>query len=814
MPSTERTTRLKDRLRWKHNVSGEFVDENVKAGVERIRYLTESYKQTAGEPEVIRRAKAVANVLNKMTINIQEDELIVGDTEGNPNWFPLYPELSYNTCLDFVLSDTVVEEFKEEIEELVEWWKPHTLQSKCEGYYRKEQLDVMYGFALVEPPSFVNTYMSIVPTYETVLEDGLLKRIEIIEQKLEETKKEFQDSECWIASEHLKLTDKIDLYKAMIISCKATIAWCRRYSRLAKIVAGNFEKDPVRKEELLQISDICWRVPAEPCKGFWDSMQAKWFIFEIAQSLERYGSGFSHLEDRLHWPYYKTSVIDKSFQPMTRERAQELVECERFKISERGVGKGRLYRYAFPGTNDLHILTIGGLDENDNDACNELTNVILDAARSTRTPEPSIGFRFHPKINNETKYKVFQCIADGLGFPSIKHEELNVRQLEKFFGTSHKDARSWALVLCMSPGITGRRATQKTRSEGGGGQPHVAKLLEICFYDGFDPTVNDMQLGAHTGDPRNFKSVDDILEALRKQIEIIVRLFVSTKDTSRKYECAFLECPLVSAIDDACVEKGIGSMSLVDVPNPWMQFYTIVDTADSLAALKKFVFEEQKYTMEQVVEALKANYEGYEEMRRDFLSAPKYGNDDPYVDDLAVKIYDLCHDACMKHRVFSGVPIYPGSQSVSMYSVAGPRIGALPSGRKHGEVVADGGVSPYVGMDKKGPTAVLKSAARIDHSKFKFHQLNQRLSHSLMHSDKGFDFWLAYMNTWYDLNIDHIQFNVVRNEDMRAAQEEPEIYGDLIVRIAGYSARFVNLTRYTQDSIIARTEQDIHSVGV
>jgi len=808
MPVTERTARLKARCRWKTTGGGEYTEEAVRVGIERLRYLTESYKQTYGEPEVIRRAKGLGNVLNKMTIIIQEEELIVGDHAENPNWIPMYPDLGYFPTLDMVESEYMPEEYQEEARELAEYWRPLGLQNKCEPYFGQKELDIAYSGNVIEPPPFIASYMNIVPPYESALVDGLNKRIEIIEKQIEKAMEEL-DTYPWVAEEKLPLIDKIDLWKAMIIADKAVITWARRYSRLARILAENFESDPRRKEELLQISDICWRVPAEPCKGFWDSLQAKWFAYVIGQSLERYSSGFSHKEDRLLWPYYKTSVIDKTFQPMSREQAQELVECERLKISERGALRGRIHREYAPGINDLHILTVGGLNERDEDDCNDLTDVILDAAHSIRTPEPSIGFRWHPKCRQETKYRVFKCIAAGLGFPSIKHEEINTTQLEKYFGVPHDEARSWALVLCMSPGITGRKATQKSRSEGGGGSIWTVKCLELALSNGFDYSVSNAQIGPYTGDPTTFKNFEDVFEAFKKQLAAAVFAVSKQKDISRLMEIRYLECPFICSLDDACVERGIGGLALKDRPNPWHNVMFPQDVGDSLVAMKKLIFDEKKYTMEELIKALRANWKGYEEMRRDFLAAPKWGNDDPYVDEIFVRLYNEIYEEFQKHPMYAGSAPLPLGQSVANFAAIAPRVGALPSGRQHGEVLADGGISPYVGMDKKGPTAVLKSVAKVDATRFKGLQLNQRLSHALMNSEKGFELWLAYMNTWYDMNIDHVQFNVVRTEDMRAAQREPEKWEDLIVRMAGYSARFTQMPKLAQDAIIARTVQEI-----
>ena len=808
MSITERTARLKQRCRWKHVAGGEYVDPSVRGGIERPRYLTESHKQTVGEPEVIRRAKALANVLNKITIHIQEDELIVGANTEHPNYFPLYPELSYFATLDMIESPYC--DNKEEMREIAEYWRPQTIQSKCEKFFTQEELDIMYSAATVQPPLFVSAYSSIVPNYESVLEDGLNKRIVVIEGMLEDAKKQLRASP-WIAKKSLPLLDRINVWEAMLIADRAVIAWARRYSRLAKIIAENFETNPERKEELMQISDICWRMPAEPAKGLWDAMQSKWFVYLLCHSIERYASGFAQKEDKLLWPYYQNSVIKKIHQPMTREQAQELIECERLKVSEHGSSKGRQIREFLAGANDLFILTIGGTNSDGSDGCNECTDVILDAAESIVTTEPSIGFRWNEKGREETKRRVFNCIKKGLGYPSIKNDELNTSQLVNYFGVPEEKARDWALVLCMSPGVTGRRATQKTRSEGGS-DVYPAKCLELALSDGFDSFFSGMQLGPHTGNPKEFKSIEDVWEAFRKQLRYAIELILMAKDIGRVMEVRYLCCPFISSIDDGCVEKGMDANELTEIPNPWHNIVggNIV-VADSIAAMKKLIFEEKKYAMDELIDALQTNWEGKEDMRLDFWNAPKFGNDDNYVDSIAKEYYNLIAEEFKRNEVYSGTYPLPLAQSVAGYIVNGPKTGATPNGRKAGEVMDDGGVAPYLGCDQKGPTAVLKSVSKIDHTKHKGLLLNQRLSPSIMRSDKGFDLWHAYMKTWHSLGCDHVQFNVVSTEEMKKAQVEPGKHPDLLVRVAGYSARFTNLTKYSQDSIMARTEHELEA---
>ncbi len=822
-PTTERTKRLKARCRWKHTAAGEFVEDTTRAGMERMRNITATHKLTEGKPEVIRRAMGLASILSG-TVVLQEDELIVGYHAEHPNWIPLYPELSYMAVQDYIQSKYAPQPV-EEAQEINDYWFKHSLQSHCQPYFTQEELSQMYQVSTMEAPSFASGYNSIVPPYETVQEDGLLKRIELAEQHIAEARAELA-APHWNAPERLPLIAKIDNWEAMIIADKAVIAWARRHARLCKIVAENFETDPARKEELLMIADICQRIPAEPCKGLRDAVQAKWFTYLMCHAVDRYASGYAHKEDKVLWPYYQISVLEKSFQPMTHTDAVELIECERLKISEHGAGKSRGYREIFPGSNDLFILTVGGLNQDGTDGCNDMTDAILEAARNIRTTEPSIVFRWHSKGRLKTKRLVFECIRDGLGYPSIKHDTIGTAQMMYYGrfsqnnnGATPEEAHDWANVLCMSPGLVGRRKAQKTRSEGGGSL-FPAKIMEITLANGFDWSYSNMQLGPKTGDATDFKTFEDLWEAYRTQYQYCISLVIRAKDVSRHFEGKFLQMPFVASIDDGCMELGRDAMELSEQPNGWHNPITTVVAANSMVAMKKLIFDEKKYTMQQLVDALHSNWEGFEEMQRDFLNAPKWGNDDDEADQTIKLFYeDIIAGEMRKLTNYSGGPVMPTGQAVGLYMEVGSRTGPTPDGRFGGEAADDGGISPYMGTDKKGPTAVLRSVSKVNSSTQKANLLNQRLSTSIMRSKHGFNIWLAYMKTWFDLDIDHVQFNVVSTEEMKAAQKEPEKHGDLIVRVSGFSARFVDISTYGQNTIMARTEQsfgaeDLEYLGV
>ncbi|PKM87848.1 MAG: benzylsuccinate synthase subunit alpha, partial [Firmicutes bacterium HGW-Firmicutes-12] len=685
-PTTARTKRLKENARWKHNSAGEFVDEGVRAGIERMRLITESHKNSVGKPNAVRRALMLSNLLNKCHVLLMEDELIVGFNAENPKYIPMSPELSYMQIQDY-LAGKYAPQPAEEAKEIAEYWKPYSLQSACEPYFTKEEMELALNPTLMEGPGFANGFNSIQPPYETVLEDGLLKRIEIAEQNIKEVKVKMAETP-WNADKCLELTPKIDNWEAMIIADKAVIAWARRHARLCRIVAENFETNSKRKEELFMIADNCQHVPAEPTKGLWEAMQAKWFTYLICHSMERYASGFAQLEDKLLWPYYKTSVIDKTFQPMTHTDAVELFECERLKVANHGAGKSRHFREIFPGSNDLFILTVGGLNRYGEDNCSDCTDAILEAARNIRTTEPSIVFRWHPKCRIKTKRLVFECIRDGLGYPSIKHQAIASAQLlwygqysKNKNGATPEEALEWANVLCMSPGLVGRRKTQKTRSEGGSSLV-TDKFVEITLFDGFDWSYQNQQVGLHTGDPRDFKTFEELWEALRKQIQYIMSLAIRCKDLSRQAEGRMLQMPFVSSIDDGCMEYGIDALVLSEQPNPWHNPMSNSVTINSLVAIKKLIYDEQKYTMDELIEALKSNWEGYEQMQKDFLAAPKWGNDDSYCDAIGKAFFeDIISGEMRKITNYSGAPVTPGGQSVGYYMQMGARMGPTPDGR-------------------------------------------------------------------------------------------------------------------------------------
>jgi len=341
---------------------------------------------------------------------------------------------------------------------------------------------------------------------------------------------------------------------------------------------------------------------------------------------------------------------------------------------------------------------------------------------------------------------------------------------------------------------------------------NLAKIIEYALHNGYDHVMN-MQMGPKTGDPRRFKDFEELFQAWVKQMKWLMNILVRIVNVGRAKDPDFFSRPMLSAIYERAVETGTDAVdpSNGERGNAWVTGFTFVENADSLAAIKKLIYDEEKYTMDRLMEAIKANWEGYEEMRLDFVrNAPKWGNDDDYVDQILVCcLKEMAkHSREIKCTAGNNIPVLPENVTGNIHFAG--IVGALPNGRRLGDPLYDGGISPGHGLDKKGPTAVLKSCGKIDHiTAGRAFLLNQRLSPIQLAGEKGYKLWKAYIKTWADLGLDHIQFNIVDNATLLAAQRNPEKYQEVIVRVAGYSSHFVDLNRKTQDSIIQRNIQKL-----
>jgi len=405
--------------------------------------------------------------------------------------------------------------------------------------------------------------------------------------------------------------------------------------------------------------------------------------------------------------------------------------------------------------------------------------------------------------------EIFECIRHGLGYPSVRNDPILIANAMHWHGHPLEEARTWVHQACMSPCPTTKHGFQPMRMASA--TANCAKIVEYALNNGYDHVVN-MQMGPKTGDARKFTDFEQLFAAWVKQMEWLFGVLVRTVNLGRYKDPELFGRPFLSSISERAVESGLDAVSPVgERGNAWITAFTWVENPDSLAAVKKLVFDDKKYTMDQLITALEANWEGYEEMRLDFVKgAPKWGNDDDYVDSIMIRCLEECarFSKVIKDPCGNNWPILPENVSGNIHYAN--IVGALPNGRRLGDALYDGGISPGPGLDKKGPTAVLKSCAKIDHiGHGRAFLLNQRLSPTQLAGEKGYQLWRAYLKTWSDLGIDHVQFNMVSDTTLRSAQKNPEKYPELIVRVAGYSAHFVDISRKTQDNIIQRTVQGI-----
>ncbi|MDY6843169.1 MAG: pyruvate formate lyase family protein, partial [Thermodesulfobacteriota bacterium] len=780
---------------WSKGSKGVSYLPGIKVELDRALLYTESYREHENDPLVIRRAKAFAHVWDNIPIFIKDHSQIMGDLGSAPHTVMWRPEHIFVLNEELYNDRTVIPEPEEEnrqiVREIANYWGTKTEATKILSIVNPEDVMKMATYFLGWGTPFLsNGYCTKQWDFMFRLGfNGILKEVDKrIAEAHDKLYKGVPDPEDYVYYE------KLEFWDAMKIVLEAAIRWANRYSRLAKIIAENFETDPQRKNELLKISQTCKKVPAEPPEHLWESFQFDHFV----QIMIRYEAvdTWPGRVDYWHWPYYEKDVIKE--KNLTREEVMDLAGEMLIKPYEVGNYIHMQGRSTVQGVPGIYVWTLGGVNEDGSDSCNDLTDIFLEAARLVRVSAPTFAFRYTPNTRVKTLREVFECIRHGLGYPSMRNDPILIANEMHWFGHPLKEARRWVHQACMSPCPDTKWGCQPTRMASA--TIIAAKAIEYAFTDGYDPVLN-MQMGPHTGDAAKFETFEELYQAWHTQITWLMDFYTRLISAGRALDPKIHPRPVLSSLYERCVELGVDALAPIDRGNSWITFFAWMETGDSLAATKKLVFDDKKYTMGELVEALKSNWEGKEEMRMDFVRSPKWGNDDDYVDQIHVR----CHNDVAKHSMEikdpCGGPWPPLPENVAAYVTNASRLGALPNGRRLGDTLYDGGCSPGAGLDKKGPTAVLRSVAKIDHiGSVKSSLLNQRLSPTQLAGEKGFELWHNYIKTWADLGIDHVQFNMVDNETLRAAQKEPEKFTELVVRIAGYSAHFVDMNKKTQDT--------------
>ena len=765
---------------------------------ERARHVTQVYKATEGEPISIRRAKAVAYHLDNMSIYINDYDRVAGNSSRSPDHVISYPELYsrwVNKAIEMGYKDMLSDEERDEMHEILKYWFDKSVQGAERQYLAEE--DKPY-WSYMNQGVFVwvhGAHSGQVPNYEKVFKVGLKGILKEAQDKLAEIT---QDKDL-IRDHSQEFLKKKAFLEAVIISIEAAIRWAHRYADLARGMA-EAETDDKRKKELEQIAESCSWVPENPPRTFHEVLQAWFLLFLLVRVLDIQTSGIGDRVDYLWYPFYKK---DKEEGRITPEEAQELMEYIWLKFTEladfnapiMGSGAHTTPRY----------ITIGGQDRMGRDVTNELTYIIMDSVKSLGLVEPMMVVRLHKNTPDEFLYRFTDIMREDAGHYGIFNDEFMVPWLVSK-GLPVEDARNWCVEGCMRWAVVGKPMGHRGIAGVGFALP---KCLEYALNQGRDPKFFDgKQIGPETPDPLTFTSIEDVIEAYLEQTKFFTEKIVTFSNITDAVEDIWLPQPFNSALLDGCIENAMDVRDLHYWHKTNMQPVGQTTVVNALVAMKKLIFEDKTVTMEQLLQALKDNWEGHEELRQMFLDAPKFGNDDDYVDLFARDVHIRTCQTIHQFKTIFGFNVQSdGSGSASYFSFSG-LTGATPDGRRDREIFGDGTVSPVAGTDKKGPTAVLKSVAKIDPQLTFNHLFNQRWAPEFLEGDNRSKF-VAYLRTFVNLGIHHVQGNVIDDEVLRDAQVHPENYESLVVRIAGFSAYFTDMHKEVQDQVIARTKQKL-----
>ena len=755
--------------------------------LERARLVTESYRQTENEPMILRRAKALAHILNNMTVYIRQGEMIVGNYASNSDSVPFYPELAWKwikreTAAGQVYDCMLSEAGRRELEKICDYWGNFSIHHRLNRYLPGALKEVFWVF----------NWEASTPNYDKIFRVGLKGILQEVMDKKASLEQEYM-AETMNGEEYLRKRDVLD---GMVITLGAVIAWSKRYAALARDLAEK-EKDPTRKAEIESIARHCEWVPENPARTFREALQCYWLIHLIVNfiDLPQVGSGI-RLDQSLY-PFYERDVREGK---LTRDDAQEWVEFLFVKFQETGFLHAPIWSGFGGGALGFQTVTIGGVDARGNDVTNELSYVVLDATKSVRAIVPPLALRWHDGIPRRLVDKAIEVMASGMPQPAIFNDKVNIVRLVDL-GCSLEDARSYSINNCMVPTIPGKNMDHI--SAWASGVP-----LPLCMTTALGmPHLFYKKAGETVIDSRKIGSIDELMDATVENYRWTIRRLVLVGNLSDALYREYAPRPFLSAIIDDCIERAQDVREWNYKPDYRdVTLFGLNTVADSLAAIKKVVFEDRKASMEEMIDALKKNWDGYGALRKACLDAPKFGNDDDYVDLISRELARRFNEETRRCRTNRDTPVIPDGTAATAWWSFGRICGATPDGRLAGDPFNDGSVSPMAGRDQRGPTAVLKSVSKVD----PLITWNQLFNQTVMPDHlKGNNarLFAQYLKTFGDLGIHHIQFTTVNRDMLEDAQMHPEKHPTLQVRVAGFAAYFIDLDKNLQDSIIARTPQ-------
>ena len=771
-------------------------DTPTTLSIERALIETAFYKENYGTmPIAVLRAKNFYEICKKKTLYIGDDELIVGERGPLPKAVPTFPELTCHSVEDLhTLNERELQRYtisQEDIDtyerEVIPYWKGKTQRERIFNHVSKEWEEAYHAGVFTE-------FMEQRAAGHTAMDgkmyhEGLLDVKARIEKKIASLDYIY-DPEA---------TDKQQELEAMAISCDAAILFAERHAELAEQMAAK-EQNPQRKAELEKIADVCHWVPAHAPRDLWEAIQMYWFVhLGTVTELNGWDSmNPGHIDQHL-FPFYQKGIADGT---LTRDKAKELISCLWIKFNNQPAPPKVGVTALESGTyNDFTNINIGGVDRNGNSATNEISYIILEIQEELHELQPGLSIHIAENTPDEFLLAGIKVIRQGHGYPSIFNPDTYVKEMVRA-GKTLEDAREGGCSGCIEVGAFGKEAYLLT------GYLNTPKILEITLNNGIDPETGK-KLGLETGDPRTFKTFEELYEAWHKQMVYFVNLKLSVNNYIERMFSLYAPATFLSLYIDDCIEKGKDYYSGGARYNTtYIQCTGLGTITDCFTTLKKHVFEEGKFTMDEILKAVAKNWEGEEKMRQYIRNhTPFFGNDDEYADTIAVRVYDDLVKAIEGRPNTRGGKTELNMLSTTCHNYFGSVCGATPNGRMAHFAISDG-TSPAHGSDSHGPTAVIKSLGKLDQTKSGGTLLNVRFVPALLKREEDQKKLGSLIRTYFKFGGHHIQFNIVDTATLYDAQKHPDEYKDLLVRVAGYSDYFNDMTEQLQNEIIARTEND------
>ncbi|ATY92234.1 hypothetical protein PEC301296_31680 [Pectobacterium carotovorum subsp. carotovorum] len=773
-----------------------YLEARPSISIYRALAFTEVAKNNPGLPPILLRAKSFRRACETAPILIQDEELIVGHPCGKPRAGAFSPDIAWCWVRDEL--DTmstrpqdpfqISEEDKKTIrEEITPFWQGRSLDEVCEAQYREAGLWEFSGETFVSDLSYhqINGGGDTCPGYDVLLFTKGMKGI----------KADAQAKLAELGMEDPAHIDRIYFYKAAIETCDGVMAYASRIAAHAREQAAQ-ENDALRRAELLMIADVNENVPANPPKTLQEALQSIWTLeslFEIEENQTGISLG---RVDQYCYPMYEADIQSGR---LTREQALELLQMFIIKCAELMWMSSESGAKYFAGYQPFINLTVGGQKRSGGDACNDLTYLIMDAVRFVKVYQPSLACRIHNQSPHKYMEKIVDVVKSGMGFPACHFDDSHIKMMLRK-GFDFDDARDYCLMGCVEPQKSGR-VYQWTST----GYTQWPIAIEFALNRGRMILFDRVQ-GVDTGELSSLDTFEAFDRAVKTQIAHIIRLSAIGTVISQRVHRDIAPKPLMSLLVEGCMEKGqdVAAGGALINHGPGLIFSGLATYVDSMMAIRKLVYEDRKYTLEQMRDALLANFSGYEMLHRECLNAPKFGNDDNAVDQLARDITEWTERECRQYKMLYSTFSH-GTLSISNNTPIGALTAASANGRLAWAPLSDG-ISPTQGADKKGPTASIKSVSKMNVESMNIGMVhNFKFLKGMLDTPEGRNGLITLLRTSSILGNGQMQFSYVDDEVLRKAQQAPEKYRDLIVRVAGYSAYFVELCKEVQDEIISRT---------